>query len=240
MAHCPCCQTEVSPKCGSIKLWHWAHKNADCDPWYEPETAWHKKWKERFPQEYREVAVGNHRADIKTSNLVVELQHSPISAEVIRERESHYGSMVWVFDMQASCENLTLYPSSLTGLYRDEDPWAGQFTWRHAKKSILHCRAPVLLHLKQGLLINISEYGTRTYHHPLKAGLRTGQFGDYAAFTEDAFLDYAIGAVVAPETKTGNAHALIDMSHTAKANIYLKYIRPSAKFTQQWRESSGR
>jgi hypothetical protein len=39
------------------------------------------------------------RADIVTaSGVVVELQHSPISAETIAEREAFYGRMVWVFD----------------------------------------------------------------------------------------------------------------------------------------------
>jgi hypothetical protein len=44
--------------------------------------------------------MGPHRADVVTaSGGVVELQHSPISPEVIAEREAFYGErMAWIFD----------------------------------------------------------------------------------------------------------------------------------------------
>ena len=44
--------------------------------------------------------MGPHRADIVTaSGGVVEIQHSPISADVITEREEFYGDrMAWIFD----------------------------------------------------------------------------------------------------------------------------------------------
>jgi hypothetical protein len=49
--------------------------------------------------DFVEVARGPHRADIVgNGGVVVELQHSPISAEDIAARESHYGNMVWLFD----------------------------------------------------------------------------------------------------------------------------------------------
>jgi hypothetical protein len=46
-----------------------------------------------------EVVRASHRADIVGNNdIVVELQHSPISAEHIAARESFYGRMIWLFD----------------------------------------------------------------------------------------------------------------------------------------------
>lgn len=99
-ASCPICRSAVIGKCGSIVVHHWAHASrVDCDPWSEGETAWHRDWKACVPVENQEVTIGPHRADIVLANrCVVELQHSPISPAVIREREEFYGNMVWLFD----------------------------------------------------------------------------------------------------------------------------------------------
>jgi hypothetical protein len=91
--------TQVLAKCGQINVHHWAHVvGEDCDPWSEPETPWHRKWKS-FGH-LTEQTLANHRADIITSRgLVVELQHSGISVDEIREREAFYGANLrWLFD----------------------------------------------------------------------------------------------------------------------------------------------
>ena len=55
---CPICGEEVISKCGDIKIWHWAHKiGIECDSFGEPETKWHLKWKDNFPEEMQEVSV---------------------------------------------------------------------------------------------------------------------------------------------------------------------------------------
>lgn len=96
---CQCCGSSLQAKCGRINIWHWAHLAGDCDPWHEPESAWHLKWKECAPDDWCEVAMGPHRADIRRDDgLVIELQHSLISAEEIEEREKFYDKMVWLFD----------------------------------------------------------------------------------------------------------------------------------------------
>jgi competence protein CoiA len=95
---CPHCRAEVIAKCGPINVWHWAHRAADCDTWTEPMTQWHIDWQSRFPDELREVTIGNHIADAQLSGGVIEFQHSSLSADEIRERENHYGRMLWVFD----------------------------------------------------------------------------------------------------------------------------------------------
>ena len=60
----------------------------------------------------REVVMGEnneHRADVRLDNsLVIELQHSPISAEMIAERERFYGSMIWLFDAQGFIKNIEI------------------------------------------------------------------------------------------------------------------------------------
>jgi Competence protein CoiA-like family len=84
---CPACGSICRPKCGQMVIWHWAHHaRADCDRWSEPMTEWHRAWQEVVPDDRREVVMGPHRADIVTaSGGVVELQHSPISPEIIAD-----------------------------------------------------------------------------------------------------------------------------------------------------------
>lgn len=97
---CPSCGEPLRPKCGSIIIWHWAHVgDSGCTLAHEPETPWHLWWKSKFPKEWVEVPVGNHRADVKTpSGIVIEFQHSGISSNQIEEREREYGKMLWVLD----------------------------------------------------------------------------------------------------------------------------------------------
>ena len=101
-ARCRGCGQEVVAKCGSIVRWHWAHRAADCDPWYEPMSDWHRAWQDRFPREQTEVVMRrdgeHHRADVVLGHGgVLELQASAISAEDIARRERFYGHMAWLF-----------------------------------------------------------------------------------------------------------------------------------------------
>lgn len=57
-AICELCNQEVISKCGSIKIWHWAHKKKFiCDSFGEPETKWHYDWKKMFPEENQEIII---------------------------------------------------------------------------------------------------------------------------------------------------------------------------------------
>jgi len=98
MAVCPGCGGEVHSKCGELVQWHWAHRSNECDPWSEPESAWHLDWKNRFPAEWQERVIGDHRADVLTPRGVIEFQKSAISTSMIREREQFYGRMIWIVD----------------------------------------------------------------------------------------------------------------------------------------------
>ena len=103
-AVCQYCGGAMVAKCGPLRIWHWAHvPRRSCDPWWEPETHWHRQWKSRFPPECQEVvhldAVSNekHVADVKTTKLlVIELQNSAIRLDELHSRERFYKEMVWV------------------------------------------------------------------------------------------------------------------------------------------------
>lgn len=120
---CPACRNELIPRCGQIKIHHWAHRGQrDCDHWYEPETEWHAEWKRQFGKENCEVVMPPHRADIVgKSGIVIELQHSPISPEEIRERETFYGNMMWIVDAHPFHSNLYFYKNPYLEL-RDGQP----------------------------------------------------------------------------------------------------------------------
>ncbi|HUS50231.1 MAG TPA: competence protein CoiA family protein [Candidatus Paceibacterota bacterium] len=139
IAKCPLCKQIVIAKCGEIKTWHWAHKsNIDCDDWSEPESQWHINWKNEFPEKQQEVIIRNHIADIKTKDgLIIELQHSPLSAEKIRDREEFYGNMIWLLDGKTIGKNLNL---------REKD-YGFSFRWKHPPKSWWNAKKPIYFDL---------------------------------------------------------------------------------------------
>ena len=128
---CPGCGQEVIARCGEIKVWHWAHKGRrTCDPWWEPETLWHRAWKNLFPVEWQEVPMRAddgelHIADVRTpEGLVLEFQHSTIKPEERRSREAFYRNMLWIVDGTRLKRDAPRVDKELTG-------------WRHAKEGLL-------------------------------------------------------------------------------------------------------
>ena len=119
------CGGAVIAKCGEIIAWHWAHDVSDCDTWSEGESEWHAEWKRRFPIEWQEVIVGNHRADVKTPKCVIELQRSSIDVASIAARERHYGKIVWVVDASEFEDNV---------IFRDRGDYVS-FRWKWPRKS---------------------------------------------------------------------------------------------------------
>lgn len=114
-ALCPNCKYPVIAKCGELNVWHWAHENlTNCDTWnYEPITAWHLGWQEKFNIEQREVYLHKfsqyHIPDIVTKKgLVIEFQNSEISTYEIHERERFYEQMIWVIKAKEFKHNLKL------------------------------------------------------------------------------------------------------------------------------------
>lgn len=152
-AFCPVCREPVRPKCGRIVTWHWAHiGREDCDDWAEPDSAWHLDWQAIVPAEWREVVIGRHRADIKAfDGTIVEIQHSTISADEIRERENFYGRMVWIFDAREA------YAEGRLHFRRRDRRDYMTFRWKHPRKTLAACRRPVLLDLGDGLLFRMRK-----------------------------------------------------------------------------------
>ena len=114
VAFCPYCNEKVIAACGDINVHHWRHdRTAECDPWKEHETEWHRNWKKIFPKEWQEVIIQNndekHIADIKTNNgLVLELQNSSISNQTIEIREHFYKEMVWLINADKFKDNFEI------------------------------------------------------------------------------------------------------------------------------------
>jgi hypothetical protein len=122
---CPTCKAKLIPKCGEIVVHHWAHQADDCDPWSEGETPWHAASKAMFPEKYREVTIGPHRADVAIPGRIIEFQGQSLKPEEIREREKFYGkSLVWVVKLDDAADRI-----SFTQL---KDGLAGRlrYSWR--------------------------------------------------------------------------------------------------------------
>ena len=149
---CQCCGGQTIAKCGKHVVWHWAHRRReDCDPWWEPETEWHRSWKDRFPLDWQEVvhcdpATGEkHIADVKTPHgLVIEIQNSPIHPEEMRSREKFYESIVWIVngdrrepDGQQSTLDSAYFHLGRSSHPIREDPLAFPVEW-HGKSKLLH------------------------------------------------------------------------------------------------------
>lgn len=141
-ALCPICESQVIAKCGVIVVHHWAHEaGCDCDPWFEPETEWHRAWKSLFPLEWVEIPCGEHRADVLTDRgIVVELQNSSISPDEIRAREKCYRRMVWVV-------NASLFADRIYVMERYGTTNTFKLRWKHSRPCWLYARKPVYLDL---------------------------------------------------------------------------------------------
>jgi competence CoiA-like predicted nuclease len=137
-AICPVCKSTVISKCGTIMVWHWAHQSKeDCDSWYEPESEWHRGWKNYFKPEEREVVIGRHRADIKVNSTVIELQNSSISAEDIQERELFYNKMIWIVNGEE------FWDKSIVTFRKDNS--YETFIWKHPRKCWWKATKPIYI-----------------------------------------------------------------------------------------------
>jgi competence CoiA-like predicted nuclease len=144
-ASCPLCNEEVIAKCGSIKIWHWSHiSNKDCDTWYEPETEWHKSWKDNFPKEQQEFVMGKHRADIRTKDRwIIELQNGNLSPAEIQERENYYKRMIWLLNGKKLGKGLE---------FTKDSPSYISFKWKYFPKSWINATKNIYVDLGNKIL----------------------------------------------------------------------------------------
>lgn len=118
---CPGCEAPVAAYCGKQRLWHWKHLSKDfCDRWWETETEWHRRWKDRFPREWQEARHRDaqkgeiHIADVLTVHgAVIEFQHSRIDSQERTARERFYPNLIWIVDGARSKRD---YPRFLKGV----------------------------------------------------------------------------------------------------------------------------
>lgn len=134
---CPHCGEVVISKCGDFKIHHWAHlSNSECGG--EPETPWHKEWK-NLAKKYdlkNEVRGIRHITDsIDFENKICfEFQHSPINTMEIYDRNNEYFNLdfkvKWIFDYKDK-----YYSDHLVISIKDD-----YITWKQkwAKKNILN------------------------------------------------------------------------------------------------------
>jgi competence protein CoiA len=119
-ATCPVCGDAMIAKCGQLRVWHWAHRGTrTCDHWWEPETEWHRAWKNLFPEGCQEIIQTSkdgekHIADVKTEHgVVLEFQHSSLGRDERESREIFYQNMVWVVNGRRRARDRAQFFASL-------------------------------------------------------------------------------------------------------------------------------
>lgn len=123
------------------QYWTYVDGKPELPHGYEPETEWHAAWKVPIQDDYCEVVCGDnreHRADIKTSKYVLEIQKSPINGWAVIERNNFYkelsgNRLVWIVNVAEPWikRNLT---ADLSKKQKD-----GRFplNWKYARKWVL-------------------------------------------------------------------------------------------------------
>ncbi len=107
--YCPICGEKLQLKRGDVRVHHYSHRSGSkCfDCWHYDMSEWHSKWQEQFPMNSREIVFEKdgekHRADIFINDTIIEFQHSNLSPNEFKERNTFYLSLgykvIWVFDL---------------------------------------------------------------------------------------------------------------------------------------------
>jgi competence CoiA-like predicted nuclease len=154
---CICCGSETVAHCGKFNVHHWKHKTIqECDTWYEPETEWHRNWKNYFPESFQEVVKYDsktgekHIADIfnPLRALTIEFQHSPISHDEIVSRENFHSKLIWVVDVKPYISNIFFHKDIKSEFFEKIImPWAlnqGKLRRELSKKGDIDAEAEFL------------------------------------------------------------------------------------------------
>lgn len=159
-ALCPACGGAMIAKCGQQRVHHWAHRGArSCDPWWEPETPWHRDWKNAFHASCQEVILHapsgeKHIADVRTGHgLTIEFQHSHLSPDERAARQQFDKDMMWVVDGARLKRDLPRFIAGFRGfrtlLHK------GLFITPTPQEAFppgwLHCKAPVFFDFKNAV-----------------------------------------------------------------------------------------
>lgn len=184
---CPFCGGKVLSKCGEVKVWHWAHfKDENCDTWYEPESYWHLHWKMTFGKDNAEIVIKKdgkwHVADIFTeSEIVIEMQNSPIQKEVIRKRENFYGKrMIWLINGAHFKDNFIFWES-------EDDNNNLYCNWKYARRSWEDVQRPIFIDFGDETLFWVKDGMGRSWvkgQYVLKETFIEKYGGDFAYYCE--------------------------------------------------------
>jgi len=177
---CSICGNDTLAKCGTRKIPHWAHRSLkDCDPWWENETEWHREWKNRYPEECREISHTApdgeiHRSDIRTpGGIYIEVQHSHMPEMELQAREAFYGNLIWVLDGRGFRKSFDVcHP-----LPNPRSAMAQDLVWSPARRGYSGANS--------GLFHRLSENPPHT-----KATLRFGQIHSIREVLDELALSY--------------------------------------------------
>jgi hypothetical protein len=211
VGECPFCNNSVFSKCGKTNVWHWAHfKDTSCDSWYEPESFWHYYWKMSFGKENVEHIITKdgirHIADIFTSSeVVIELQNSPITSEIIEKRERFYGErMIWIvngdkfllrFNLSRYNFNNSFLDIILKRPIIDKTPLNQliSFTWQYPRRSWQSAQRPLFIDFAGDDLFWVLDgmgesYGTGKFIS--KQSFFKKYCGDYSSYFQTVLEDF--------------------------------------------------
>lgn len=127
---------------------------------YLKETAWHRDWKNAFPEFFRERTfidpiLGHlHRADVHTPcGTTLEFQNSPITKSELESREAFYPKLIWVLNGK-KFKGFRV----LKALPDVDDPRISNYEFRHT--------ANLSMIRKSEVLNSLIKPKVLTFHHP--------------------------------------------------------------------------
>lgn len=177
---CPFCNQKVIQKKGEIKIHHFSHeKNTFCEyAKHDNISEWHIEWQKLFGLDNCEkiIQIGQEKkiADVQLNNLVVELQHSPITRKEIIQRCKFYTldnkTIVWIFDLtdkyalQQIYEHSTKYNNYKT------------YKWNNPSKNIIDVfcnhaddRTFLFFHLAESKVLEVKWFPNKGWRESAEA-----------------------------------------------------------------------
>lgn len=117
-----------------MQYWKYVDERPILPEGYENETEWHALWKSTVKKEYCEVICGDnrqHRADIKTDEVVIEIQKSSISYEAAKQRVDFYNNItnhrvIWIVNV--------FYPVKQGNIKIEKNDGKFVANWKYEKK----------------------------------------------------------------------------------------------------------
>lgn len=155
-----------------LQYWKYIDEHPNLPNGYENETDWHVAWKSLVKDEYCEVICGKnheHRADIKTSDYVIELQLSHISLADAKSRTRFYKNLtghrvVWVVNCyRASAKLHIIVGEKVRGTDYFELNWKFPKKWVVDLSELTDTNVYLDISNKTGYLLQIWKHADKLY-----------------------------------------------------------------------------